>query len=190
MSQDTNEAAQLAPRRPSSISSSIGGSPHLFATLYDDLRRLAERQLRRRGAGTPMSANTLLHETYLEVARRDGLRFPDRARFLGYAARAMRGILVDRVRRRGAQKRGGGAREVTLPDDVAASGARGGMRERLREALEQLAARDPALAELVELHAFHGYGLGEIATMRAVSERTVQRDWRRARELLHGALGG
>lgn len=69
-------------------------SPHLFAAPYDDLRRLAERQLRRAhaagGARAPMSANTLLHETHLEVARRDGLRFPDRARFLGYAKRATR----------------------------------------------------------------------------------------------------
>jgi RNA polymerase sigma factor (TIGR02999 family) len=181
---DTDDAPRAAPRRTSS------GSQHLFAALYDDLRQLAERQLRRNGSRAPMSAHTLLHETYLEVARRDGLRFPDRARFLGYAARAMRGILVDRVRRLGARKRGGGDHEVTLKDDVAGTGHHGGMRERLRDALEQLAAAEPALAELVELHAFQGFGLGEIAGMRAVSERTVQRDWRRARALLQGALGG
>jgi RNA polymerase sigma factor (TIGR02999 family) len=181
---DTDDTPRATPHRASS------GSQHLFAALYDDLRQLAERQLRRNATPAPMSAHTLLHETYLEVARRDALRFPDRARFLGYAARAMRGILVDRVRRLVAQKRGGGGREVTLEDDVAGTGSRGGMRERLRDALDQLAAAEPALAELVELHVFQGYGLGEIAGMRRVSERTVQREWRRARAALQGALGG
>ena len=166
-------------------------SPELFATLYQELHRLAERQLHRGGAGTTLSTTTLLHEAYLDIAARPDVHFPDRARFLGYAARAMRGIVIDYARRSGALKRGGGAFEITLTTDMGpAPGSAAEVEElaRLSDALDELAVLEPALAELVDLHFFCGYTFGEIAELRELSERTVQRDWRKARLLLHHAL--
>ncbi len=173
-----------------------GGSPQaaeeLFRTLYDELHLLAERQLRRNGSGLSLGSTTLLHEAYLQLAGRDGVRFPDRARFMGYAARAMRCLIVDYVRHSRAQKRGGGMFEITLTG----SGAHAPVDfsdkpvelQRLSDALDSLAVLQPSLAQLVDLHFFCGYRFEEIAHMRGVSERTVQRDWRKARLLLQHTL--
>jgi RNA polymerase sigma factor (TIGR02999 family) len=173
------------------ITAAEAGSPeasrHLFAALYDELHRIAERQLRRGGAELTLGATTLLHEAYLDIAGREGVHFPDRARFLGYAARAMRGLLIDQARRAGAQKRGR-ALAVTLTEGAGGSAGPAAELVRLSDALDELAAIEPALAEVVDLHFFCGYALGEIAALRDVSERTVQRDWRKARLLLHRAM--
>ena len=166
-------------------------TPELFAALYDELHRLAESHLRRGAGGLGLSTTTLLHEAYLDLASRSGLGFPDRSRFLGYAARAMRGIVVDYARRSRALKRGGGAFEITLTSAAAADAAPdAGELSRLSDALDELAALEPSLAELVDLHFFCGYTLGEVAVLRGVSERTVQRDFRKARLLLQHALLG
>ena len=171
---------------------SAAAAEQLFAALYAELHRLADLQLRRVGPELSLGATTLLHETYLDVAGREGVRFPDRARFMSYAARAMRGLVIDYARRARAKKRGGGAFEITLvEDDAGAPGsARGEAREleRLSDALDELAALEPMLAQLVDLHFFCGYTFAEIAELRGVSERTVQRDWRKARLLLHRTL--
>jgi RNA polymerase sigma factor (TIGR02999 family) len=158
----------------------------LFAALYGELHRLAERQLRRDGAGATLSATTLVHEAYLDLSRRAGADFPDRARFIGYAARAMRGIVIDYVRYSNAAKRGGGAMEITLTGNLDAASQQDAAAEleQLSEALDDLASIEPALAELVDLHFFCGYGMREIAELRGVTERTVQRSWRKARLLL------
>jgi RNA polymerase sigma factor (TIGR02999 family) len=166
-------------------------SDHLFAALYLELRRLAEHHLRRGGGDTSLTPTILLHEAYLGLADRPDLAFPDRARFLGYAARAMRGLVIDYVRRARAQKRGGGAFEITLDADVAPShesARRSEELSRLSDAVDELGQLKPALAELVDLHFFCGYTFAEIGDMRGVSERTVQRDWQKARLLLHHAL--
>jgi RNA polymerase sigma factor (TIGR02999 family) len=172
-------------------SSNPPGPDYLFASLYHELHRLAEQHLRRSGGEMTLSATTLLHEAYLSVARHEDLAFPDRARFLGYAARAMRGLVVDYARRSRAEKRGGGTYDLTLDDDVAPSPERAEQGEqlaRLSDAIDELANLQPALAELVDLHFFCGYTFPEIAALRSVSERTVQRDWQKARLLLHHAL--
>ena len=163
----------------------------LFATLYDELHRLAERQLRRRGGALSLGATTLLHEAYLALRGSEAV-FPDEARFMGYAARAMRGLIIDHARRTRAQKRGGGAYEVTLTPDIAPDRAAAGAYdlEQLGDALEELAAVQPGLAELVDLHFFGGLSFVEIAALRGVSDRTVQREWRKARLFLHRALVG
>jgi len=163
---------------------------HLFAALYAELHRLAEHHLRRGGGGLTLGPTTLLHEAYLKVAGRDEVAFPDRSRFLGYASRAMRGLLIDFVRRRRARKRGRQL-EITLAGDeqpVAEAMQTAAELSRLSDALDELATLEPALAELVDLHFFCGFSFGEIAMLRQVSERTVQRDWRKARLLLHHAL--
>ena len=162
----------------------------LFAALYQELHRLAEHNLRRVGAPATLGATTLLHEAYLNLAHRDGVAFADRSRFLAYASRAMRGLAVDYARRRRALKRGGGV-EITLVGETPATDEavrRADDLVRLGDALDDLATVGPALAELVDLHFFCGFTFAEIAELRAVSERTVQRDWRKARLLLHHAL--
>jgi RNA polymerase sigma factor (TIGR02999 family) len=172
------------------LASGAAPTPQLFAVLYDELHRLAESHLRRGGDGVALSTTTLLHEAYLDLTSRPGLVFPDRARFLGYAARAMRGIVIDYARRSRALKRGGGAFEITLTGDVAPAGGAHDAEElaRLSDALDELAELEPALAELVDLHFFCGYSLPEIAALRGQSDRTAQRDFRKARLLLHHAL--
>ena len=171
-----------------------GGAPaaeQLFAALYGELHRLAQHQLRRGGGGAlTLGATTLLHEAYLNISGRGDVEFSDRARFFAYASRAMRGLVIDYARRRQAKKRGRHL-EITLADEDTPSGEaerRAGELEQLGDALDELAALEPSLAELVDLHFFCGYGFAEIAEIRGVSERTVQRDWRKARMLLHRAL--
>ncbi|MET0555356.1 MAG: ECF-type sigma factor [Vicinamibacteria bacterium] len=160
----------------------------LFAALYAELHRLASRQLARSAGNLTLGTTTLLHEAYLNISRRDAAAFPDRAHFMGYAAKVMRGLLIDYVRGRKAQKRGGLFEIGTLPDEVPASPAAGAELERIGAALDELAAIDAPLAELVDLKFFCGFTFAEIAAMRAVSERTVERHWEKARLLLHGLI--
>ncbi len=166
------------------------GTPELFAVLYDELHRVAERSLRRAGPGMTLGTTTLLHEAYLNIAGREGVSFADHAHFLAYASRAMRGLVIDYARRRHARKRGSQV-EITLDDEVPpdAEAVRAAAElERIGDALEEVASLSPELVELVDLHFFCGFTFAEIARHRGVSERTVQRDWRKARLLLHGLL--
>lgn len=162
----------------------------LFAALYDDLHRLAEFQVRRAHGAVTLGATTLLHEAYLGIAARDALAFPDRNRFMGYAARAMRGLAINYVRDRNAVKRGGELAFTTLDADKVGAGSAQTTAdlEELSAALDELATVDAPLAVLVDLHFFCGYTFGEIASLRSVSERTVQRDWTKARVLLRRFL--
>jgi RNA polymerase sigma factor (TIGR02999 family) len=172
-----------------------GAVDTLFALLYHELHRLAEHHLRRAGgSAVTIGPTTLLHEAYLNVAgrtdRAGDVAFADRARFFAYASRAMRGLVIDYTRRRRAKKRGREL-EITLADDEPPSAdaeREAAELARLGDALDELATFEPALAELVDLHFFCGFSFGEIAEFRQVSERTVQRDWRKARLLLHQAL--
>ena len=172
------------------IASADSGDPKavdaLFGALYDELHRLARRQLARKEL--TLGTTTLLHEAYLSMAAREGTAFPDRARFMGYAARVMRTLIIDHVRNRKAQKRGG-AFEMTPLDGVAVDPAADpGQLVRIGEAVEGLARIDPELAQLVDLRFFCGFSFAEIAALRGASERTVQRHWERARLYLHDAL--
>jgi RNA polymerase sigma factor (TIGR02999 family) len=166
----------------------VQATSELFSVLYRELHRLARKQLHLNASGLTLGATTLLHEAYMDMAGRDAA-FPDRARFFAYAARAMRGLIIDYVRERRAIKRGGefhltawdtaSADAVPLPADNLGP---------LAEALDSLAVAEPALAELVELKFFCGFGFGDIAAMRGVSERTVQRDWNKARLFLRHVM--
>jgi RNA polymerase sigma factor (TIGR02999 family) len=162
----------------------------LFTALYSELHRMAKRELQR-GAGRAVSlgATTLLHEAYLDIGRRSGAQFPDRARFMGYAARVMRGLIIDHARSRRAQKRGGQFAITSLDgDEPAGDVADHEELTRISDALEELAKVDPELAQVVDLKFFCGFSFGEIATMRGVSERTVQRSWEKARIYLHRTI--
>ena len=157
----------------------------LFAALYSELHRLAKRELARRGWQEGLGATTLLHEAYLDMAEHDGPSFPDRARFMGYAARVMRGLIIDHARKRHAQKHGG-LFEITSLDTQAMENAVNHRElDRISETLDELGQVEPALAEIVDLKFFCGFSFAEIAAMRNVSERTVQRNWEKARLYLH-----
>ncbi|MGH8240736.1 MAG: ECF-type sigma factor [Steroidobacteraceae bacterium] len=169
------------------MSPNAEGQNALFASLYGELRQMAQRELRR-GAGLTLSATTLLHETYFKVQQREGVRFPDEARFLAYASRAMRSLVIDYARSRQALKRGGAYEITSLPTEVPEQVTELVELERLGAAIDALAGIDPALAQLVDLKFFCGYSLIDIAAMRGVSERTAQRDWVKARLLLKRAL--
>jgi len=165
-----------------------GAREELFALLYDELHRLAHLNVARARGAMTWNTTTLLHEAYLDLARRGGLQFPDESRFLGYAARAMRGLVIDAIRTRSTEKRGSDVAFVPLAEEMVASMGSPEEVVRLGDALADLARFEPRLAELVDLNFFCGFTFAEIAALRGVTERTVQRDWAKARLLLHGAL--
>ena len=159
----------------------------LFSSLYSELHRIARRELSRRGLPVTLSATTLLHQAYLEMAAKDGTSFPDQARFMAYASRVMRGLIIDHARSRSAQKRGGqfhitssGSEMSGIVDDRELT--------RISEALDELVAADPPLAQIVDLKFFCGFTFAEIAAMKNISERTAQRQWEKARIYLHHKL--
>jgi RNA polymerase sigma factor (TIGR02999 family) len=187
-SDDRDEGAALTTMLEAAERGDVSATPELFATLYRELHRIARSQLHFNAGGMTLGATTLLHEAYLDLSQR-GLAFPDRNRFFAYAARAMRGLIVDYVRERRAIKRGGEFHLTTL-DTFASEAVAEPSNDLgpLNEALDALAVTDPQLAEVVELKFFCGFGFAEIAGMRGVSERTVQREWAKARLFLHSAL--
>ena len=160
----------------------------LFASLYDELRRLAQRELRHKGSWLTLGATTLLHEVYLNLHERQSVPLQDRGRFLAYASRAMRGLIIDYARSRQALKRGAAFEITALPTELPEQAADSAELQRLSDAIERLATLEPRLAEVVDLKYFGGFSFGEISAMWGMSERTVQRDWEKARLFLHHAL--
>jgi len=159
----------------------------LFTLLYGELRRLAKHQLARQGE-ISISATTLIHETYLDMVAREGQSFPDRGRFMAYAARVMRGLIIDHVRNRLAIKRGGAFELTSLTTDVGDVISDDQELARMSQALDELARVDSSLSQIVDLKFFCGFSFGEIANMKGMSERTVQRKWEKARIYLHRSL--
>jgi RNA polymerase sigma factor (TIGR02999 family) len=160
----------------------------LFSRLYSELRAMAKRELARRGGGLSLGASTLLHQAYLDMAERDGPSFVDQGRFMAYACRVMRGLIIDHARNRQAQKRGGQFEITTFDASVAENAASYTELSLIGEALDELAKFDAPLSELVDLKFFCGFSFAEIASMRGISERTAQRDWERARIYLHRSI--
>ena len=160
----------------------------LFGTLYAELHRLARRELHRRGPVRGLGATTLLHEAYISISGREGTVFPDEARFMAYAARVMRGLIIDDVRRRRSEKRGGLFEITSLGADDPAGVFSPQSLIQISDALDELAGVEPELAEIVELKFFCGFSFAEIAAMRRVSERTIQRNWEKGRLYLHHAI--
>lgn len=158
----------------------------LFSLLYSELHRIALRELRRHAPG--LSATTLLHEAYLSLREKDPGLFPDRAHFVAYASRVMRGLVIDFARNRRTLKRGGEFHITSLPINVPDGEVDCAQLERLNEALERLARIEPRLAQVVDLKYFSGFSFGDIASMWGVCQRTVQRDWMKARLFLHRAM--
>jgi RNA polymerase sigma factor (TIGR02999 family) len=161
----------------------------LFAALYSELHRVAKRELGRHSFALTLGATTLLHEAYLDIAARNGACFPDRARFMAYAARVMRGLIIDHARNRQAQKRGGQFEITSMAGEVKENVVDAREMRRLSDALDELAKVDATLTEIVDLKFFCGFSFAEIAAMRGVSGRTVQRLWDKARIYLHRSIG-
>jgi RNA polymerase sigma factor (TIGR02999 family) len=159
----------------------------LFSALYSELRRLAKYELGRHGAPMSLSATTLLHQAYIEMAGHNGTSFADRKRFMGYAARVMRGLIIDHARSRSAQKRGGQFEITSLGAEIENAVDEHKLVQ-ISQGLDELAKVDAALAEIVDLKFFCGFSFAEIAAMRDISERTVQRQWEKARIYLHRSI--
>ena len=160
-----------------------------FAITYNELRSLAHSRLRRSQPGSALETTALVHECYLRLANVGRVGLDDRAHFLGYAARVMRSVVIDFAREHLAERRGGGAQFVTvhtdIPDHDAANAAD---LLRIEEALQQLGQTDERLVSVVEMKYFAGFSIDEIAQTLGIAERTVRRDWDRARLLLMAVL--
>jgi RNA polymerase sigma factor (TIGR02999 family) len=160
----------------------------VMGLLYADLRRLARQRLRQAGTLTLLDTTALVHESYLRLSAQQGPDFASRQHFMAYAARTMRSVLVDLIRARQAERRGGLAphqpldtvlsEQLTHPEDEVL---------RVHEALEALAQQEPRLAQVVEMRFFGGLEEADIAAALQLTERTVQRDWAKAKLFL-GAL--
>jgi len=173
-----------------------GSATHRLMTLvYDELRAMARRQLRYRRPGQTITTTALVHEAYLKLVDQNGIHCQDRSHFFSVAALAMRHILVDSARRRVAKKRGGEDVRIAL-DEFRLGGDEPDPEARAVEvlavdrALTSLAALNERLSQLVELRFFAGLTEEETAQVMGTSERTVRRDWRKARAFLFQALGG
>ncbi|MBO9717946.1 MAG: sigma-70 family RNA polymerase sigma factor [Pseudoxanthomonas sp.] len=162
----------------------------VLSALYRELHGLARRQLDGR-AGYTLDATSLVHESYLRLFGTPGAAtFEDRAHFFAYAARVMRNVVVDHARSRMADKRGGGSIHTGLPEQLAGALPPDATMLALDSALERLAEFEPPLAQLVELRYFAGFSEPEVAELTGRSERSLRRDWQKARMFLLAALDG
>lgn len=162
----------------------------LLPVVYQELRRLAAAYIRRERPGHTLQPTALVHEAYLRLMKDRPDRWQNRAHFCAIAARAMRQILIERARARGAQKRGGGGPRVTLEEALVAGEAPSVDLLALDEALQRLAALDPMHARLVELRFFGGLTVEETAEALDMSPATVKRHWSAARAWLAREMGG
>jgi RNA polymerase sigma factor (TIGR02999 family) len=161
----------------------------LFAAAYSELHRLARSRLRDGGRNTVLDTTCLVHEAYLRFVSAGELRAEDRRAFFAYASQVMRSVIVNSVRERIAQKRGGQWRPLTLSTQLPVNAADDEETIlRMHEALEALEQADPRLAEVAQMRYFGGYSEQEIAETLDITERTVRRDWEKARLLLAALL--
>ena len=183
-----SETADITELLDAARDGNRGALDQVLATLYQELHSMARRQLAGQHGHT-LDATALVHEAYLKLVGRNTAQFDDRAHFFAYAASAMRSVVVDYARQRLAQKRGGDLHRVAeLPEDI-----EGGVRLDeetlgLDVALTRLAGVDPRLAQVVELRYFAGLSELEIAALLKRSERSIRRDWQKARLFLLASL--
>lgn len=182
---ETTVGASAAPAAPRARSVHT-----LFPALYGDLRRLARSRLADGGRHTLLDTHGLINEAWLRMQRGGGVLLRDREHFLAYAATTMRSIVIDFVRRRTAQRRGGLSEHVTLDTQAAESPAAADEEIlAVHAALDTLGKIDPRLVQVVEMRYFAGLSDAEIGAALGRNERTVRRDWERARLLLAEMLG-
>lgn len=160
----------------------------LFPLVYDELHRLAERQMRRERAGHTLQVTALVNEAYLRLADQKRVRWQNRAHFFGVAAQLMRRILIKYAERRRAAKRGAGQENIPLDETIIATDERAAELLSLDRALNDLAAIDERQSRVVELRFFGGLSVEEIGVVLGVSPATVKREWRVAKAWLYGAI--
>ncbi len=156
----------------------------VFPLVYDELKRIARHQLARERSGHTLNTTGLVHEAYMRLMDRESIAWQDRAHFRAVASRAMRRILVDYARRRGAVKRGGGMNRLTLEENHIVIDDQAELLLSLDQALDRLAHRSQRLSTVVEYRFFGGLLEEEIAEVLQISARTVRRDWVKARAWL------
>jgi RNA polymerase sigma factor (TIGR02999 family) len=193
---DTTATAATPPRITVLLRNAAAGDRAaldlVYATLYPDLKRVARARLRQQGRADGMHTTTLVHESFLRLVKSRDLSLEDRHHFFAYAAKAMRNVIIDAARAHLSGRRGAGAFHLTLGGGDRPEVADPGVTDELlqvNEALRQLEAVDPTLAEVVDMRYFGGYSEKEIADLQGVTERTVRRRWERARAWLFVALG-
>jgi RNA polymerase sigma factor (TIGR02999 family) len=155
----------------------------LFVTLYRELHRLARAKLRKHRTINGLDTTTVLHESYLRLSRLSALDVEDRNHFFTYAARVMRSVIVDMVRNAQAERRGGGQMHVTLNTEVANSVAEDELLD-IHRALQELESIEPRLVRVVEARFFGGLTEIETAGVLGISDRTVRRDWEKAKIMI------
>ena len=166
-----------------------GARERLFAAAYGELKKLAHSRLRDGGRNTFLDTTALVNESYLRFLTSGQLRQDDRRAFFAYASRVMRSVIIDAVRERQALRRGGDLVELTLNTEIANNvESSEGQLLHIHEALAVLEQSEPRLAQVVEMRYFGGYSDGEIADTLQVTDRTVRRDWEKARLLLMAIL--
>jgi RNA polymerase sigma-70 factor (ECF subfamily) len=162
-----------------------GAVEHVFPLIYEELRRLAHRQLMREGAGQTLSTTALVHEAYLKLIDQTRVQWAGRAHFMAIAATAMRRILIDRARSRGSAKRGGGLHPIPIESVELAAEDRADLLLALDEALTRLNALDSRQAQVVECRFFGGMTEEETAAALGIGLRTAKRDWAKAKSWLY-----
>ena len=161
----------------------------LFETLYADIHRMARARLAENGPITLLNPTSLAHEAYLRLHGAGRIDIDSRGRFMAYVSKVLRSVIVDFARKRAADRRGGGIGHITLNTDIAESvGNQDDDIVRIDEALQELDKTDPRLRQVVEMRYFAGLSHEEIAESLGLNERTVRRDWERARLLLAVSL--
>ncbi len=166
-----------------------GALDQLVPIVYEELRRIAHRQLRDERPGHTLNTTALVHEAYMRLTGIERVEWQDRAHFLAVAARVMRRVLVDYARSRGRDKRGGGAVPVPLIDALDVPAGQAEDLTDLDEALERLGALSQRQCHVVECRCFGGMSVEETATALGISEATVKRDWAFSRAWLNRELG-
>ncbi|MFM2399954.1 MAG: hypothetical protein RL341_2111 [Pseudomonadota bacterium] len=180
----------LTQDKQESQARSAHSAREMFPALYNELRRLARSRLASGGRHTLLDTASLVHEAFLRMQREGSVDPKDRDHFMAYAATTMRSVVIDFVRRRTAERRGGGAEHITLNTQVAESlGASDDEILAVHDALETLGKVDARLVQVVEMRYFAGLTDVEIGAALGVTDRTVRRDWERARLLLADILG-
>ena len=181
----------MSPKTPEPSPSEFGSKVDiaaLSAAAYADLHRLARARIRSSRPLTLLDTTGLVSDTFRRLAAQHDLAIDSRAQFLGYCARVMRSVIIDLIRERNADRRGGGAQKITLTTGIGESLPAEDEPLRVDEALADLARVEPRLARVVEMRYFGGYNEDEVAEALGITVRTVQRDWQKARVLLRAML--
>ena len=183
----------MAENTQAPLSSVVGdakASSQLFEIVYADLKRMARGRLYRHGRVDELDTTALVHESYLRLVERGQLLPSDRAAFFSYVGHVMRSVVIDHVRERLAQKRGGDQVFVTLTTGVEGESFDDERLLAMNAALDALERMAPEFHQLVEMRYFAGLTVREVAEIRGVSVRTVDREWEKARAFLHQIMNG